>query len=230
MLETGLVLLPRGFVHAGMIRQCVTSFFAQPGGRFLDLAFRQAVNDAALVFPVFQKTSELSAGIILFHDRVADIGTIETRDEGIVLFDIQMAEDLGAGRLVCCCRQRHARRIRKMLDKQIELAIGRTEVVPPLRKAVSLVDSDQRQINGLKCLENLRFEKGFRRSIENIDISGAHGLPERTPLFWRKVGVECLGPHAGLPKRRHLIDHQRDQRRDDQPHAFAGERRNLVTQ
>ncbi|MNL29338.1 hypothetical protein D3C87_1510190 [compost metagenome] len=94
---------------------------------------------------------------------------------------------------------------------------------------MGFVDSDQRQGNGLESVQDIRFEKGFRCGIKNIHFACPHIPPKRTPLFRRKIGIESLGPHACLTQGSDLIYHQRDERRDDQPHAVARKRWNLVT-
>jgi hypothetical protein len=42
--------------------------------------------------------------------------------------------------------------------------------------------------------------------------------------------IERRRLHAGLPQRRHLVFHQRDQRRDDEADSQARERRDLVAE
>ncbi len=101
--------------------------------------------------------------------------------------------------------------------------------MPPLRKAMSFVDRDQRQADRLKRIQNIRLEKGLGRGIENIDLASPHILPECPPLFLGKIGVESFCPHTCLTQGGDLIDHQRDQGRNNQPHSLTGERRNLVT-
>ncbi len=87
MLETGLVRLAGRFIHAGVIGQRIATFLAQPRRRLVDLAFGKAINDTAFLFATSQKALQLRAGIILFHDRVADIGAIKARDKGVASFD-----------------------------------------------------------------------------------------------------------------------------------------------
>ena len=94
---------------------------------------------------------------------------------------------------------------------------------------MGLIDRDQRQVDGLQRIEDIRLEQGFRCGIKNIDLAGPHIPPKRAPLFRRKVGIESFGPHASLTQGCNLIDHQCDERRDDQPHAITSKRRDLVT-
>ncbi|MNL29269.1 hypothetical protein D3C87_1509470 [compost metagenome] len=101
--------------------------------------------------------------------------------------------------------------------------------MPPLRKAMGFIDSDQRQGNGLEGVQDIRLEKGFRCGIKNVDFTGPHIPPERAPLFRREIGIKSLRTHARLTQGSDLIDHQRDERRDDQPHTLACKRWNLVT-
>ncbi len=101
--------------------------------------------------------------------------------------------------------------------------------MPPLRQAMSLVDRNQRQGNGLKRIQNIGLEKRLRRRVKNVDFTRTHILPKRPSLVRQKIGIESFSPHARLTQGGYLIDHQRDQGRNDQPHAVTGERRDLVT-
>ncbi len=53
---------------------------------------------------------------------------------------------------------------------------------------------------------------------------------QRAPLVARQVRVERGRPHARLPQGRHLVGHQRQQRRHDKPHARSGDGGDLVAE
>ena len=198
VLEAHLIRFPLGLVHAGVIGERVIALIAQPGGGFLGLALRQAIDDAALAFVPLQEFLELRAGIILFRDGVADVGPVETGDEGVFGGNVKVRQNFCARRLVGRRRQRHARRAGKALHHRVEPAIGRAEIVPPLRQAVRLVDGDQRQLHPGEPFEHVRPQQRLGRDVEKVERARMDVAPQRLPLVGRKVGVERRGPHAGL--------------------------------
>ena len=53
----------------------------QPGGGFVDLLARQAIDDAGLAAVVGEEVEQLPARIVAFDDGVADVGPVEAGDE-----------------------------------------------------------------------------------------------------------------------------------------------------
>ena len=85
-----------------------------------------------------------------FRNRVADVGTVEARDEALGVLEPQLGDDLLAGALVRGGREGNARDTGEPLGKHLELTILRTEVVPPLRDAVRLVNCEEGDVGSRK--------------------------------------------------------------------------------
>jgi hypothetical protein len=93
---------------------------------------------------------------------------------------------------------------------------------------VGLVDGKQRQRQGLQQRQGAFAQQPFRRHVQQLQIPGAQPLLHRALLFEVESGVQKRGFHARLAQRRHLVAHQRDQRRHHHRDAFAQQRGDLV--
>jgi len=115
-----------------------------------------------------------------------------------------------------------------------ELHVLRAEIVAPLRHAVRLVDRKQRQprrcAQALQLREEARHQQPLRRDVQQIVLAGGEAALDRSRRFGRQRRIQERRADAGLAQRRHLVLHQRDQRRDDDAGAVAQQRRNLIAQ
>ena len=73
-------------------------------------------------------------------------------------------------------------------------------------------------------------DEPFRARIEDPHASVAHRVGDAAVLGGIVGGIQAPGLDAEMAERRHLIAHQRDQRRDDEGQALAGQRRQLVAE
>src|SRR5690606_16749761 len=87
--ESALVAGARGRVHAGVVGQGVDALVGEEGGELLHLAPRQAIDDARLAAVPFHEVEQLAFRIVLVHHGVADVGTVEGRDEAARVPELQ---------------------------------------------------------------------------------------------------------------------------------------------
>ena len=114
----------------------------------------------------------------------------------------------------------------KSRAQPMELAILGTEVVTPVRDAMSLID-DQRgnAVRGLQARQDFAFELGLQRplgsDVQQLELAALE--PRETPrhlrAFERRVDERRVD--AVVLEQAHLVLHQRDQRRDHDAYAGA---------
>ena len=177
-----------------------------------------------------QKVHELATRLRLLGHAVADVRPVEAGDELRRLLQLQPAHDLPAGRGVGGGRDRDPRHPRPALVQQVQLDVFGPEVVPPLRDAVRLVDGKERNRHPLQQPQEALGQQPLRGHITEVQVAGQQ-RPLHPRLFIpRQRRVQKGRPHPELPQRVHLILHQGDQRRDDDPGPRPQQRRNLVAQ
>ncbi len=111
-----------------------------------------------------------------------------------------------------------------------DAAIVRTEIVTPLRHAMGLVHRQQANAGLAHFFARLRFGQTLRREIKQPQF--APGQRPAAGLRFANVLVHVQGASGQAPrgKLRHLVAHQRDQRRDHQAQAGTGQGRILIDQ
>ena len=78
-----------------------------------------------------------------------------------------------------------------------------------------LVDREQRELQARQPLQRAVAEQPFRRDVQQIEPLLDQIARDAARLGRLKIGMQGTGRYAELPQRRHLIVHQRNQRRDD---------------
>ena len=142
--EAALVFGAGGRVQAGVVRQRTHAAPGQQFGGGIDLAPRQAIDDAAVAAMVVQELQQLAAAVVLGHHRVADVRTVERTDELARVLQRQPLHDLAPGRRIRGGGQSDPRHVRPALVQQGQLAVFGAEIVAPLGDAMRLVDREQR--------------------------------------------------------------------------------------
>ena len=99
------------------------------------------------------------------------------------------------------------------------------EVVAPLADAVRLVDDEQPDVRLAQPLDEPRGAEALRRHVEHL-----RAAVERAPQRLVVVGAVALGVDqlGAAVEAADLVDHQRDQRRDDHRQPVVAQRRQLV--
>ena len=72
--------------------------------------------------------------------------------------------------------------------------------------------------------------EALRRGIEEAHAPVAHRIDHAAVLVRIVGGVEAAGLDAEMAQGRHLVAHERDERRDHEGEPLAGERRQLVAE
>ena len=217
-------------VQAGVVGQGAHALGVQRARHRVDLAARGAVDDAALAGLGAQEARQLGLGLELRQDAVEDVRPVEAGDEDPAAAEVQTLDDLAAGRRVGGGGERQARDLGEALVKDLQLEIVGPEVVPPLRDAVRLVDREEGDPALGQQVEEAGQADALRRRVDEVERALLHGALDRGLLREAHRGVERRGPHAELGQRRHLVLHQRDQRRDDDREAVQAQGRHLVAE
>ncbi len=216
----------------GMIRQRIQPLAGEIAGDFFHALARQAVNDAGIagVFGAQETQQLLARAATALGNAVADVGAVETADEHARVAQTEARDDLAARGFVGGGGQRNARDVRKAFVQHRQLHVLGAEVVAPLRHAVRLVDGEQRNVGARQEIERAFQHQALGGHIEQIEFAVQQLLLDGARGFGIQRGIEKGGAHPGLLERRHLVLHERDQRRDDQPGSRQGDGRNLEAQ
>ncbi len=227
--ETVLALLAFTGGQAGVIRDGIHAVVRQHLRRFLHALARQAVHDAALAgVLVADEAQQLAARLVLGGDAIADVRPVEARDEDARLAEMQPLEDLAPRGRIRGGRERNARHVWMARGELAELQVLRSEVVTPLRHAVRLVDGDERDRELVEQRQAALGEQALRRHVQEVELAAARAALDGLHLRPVERGVEELGAHAGFLQRRHLVLHERNERRHHDGRAGEHERRHLV--
>ena len=228
--EHVLVRLALGGVHPRVIGQRPHPGRREQRRRLLGLSPREAVHDAALAGVAGDEARELALPLALHLHREADVRPVEAEHE---LFDRAAEEllgDVAAGHLVGGRGQGRDGDPRKQLAQPAELRVLRPERRAPLRDAVRLVDGDQPQRQPRKRRQHPLGHQPLRRHVEQPRLARRRAAPGGRVVGPRVPRMDAVGGHACEPERRHLVPHQRDQRRDHHREPVHHQRRHLEAQ
>src|SRR3981189_391417 len=149
------------------------SWCAAPGRVLLRLGPRQAIDDARFArVPRADEIEQLRARALLFDDLVADVRPVEAGDENARVAELQARDDFAPRGFVGGRGERDARNTRMALGEQIELDVLRSEIVPPLRHAVRLVDGEKREPRALDQPQEARRRQALGRDVEQVEPAG----------------------------------------------------------
>ncbi len=170
---------------------------------------------------------QLARRVGLRPHRQEEVRPVERADEDVRGPDEQLAGDLVAGRRVRCGRHGDCLEGAQRLHNLAQAQIFGAEIVPPLRYAMGFVDGEAADRKALEVGDHVVTQQPFRGDIKKAQrcLSEAARDPAALVRFGR--GIEGRGLDSELAKLRHLVAHQRDQRRDDQRQAFPDNRREL---
>ena len=115
-------------------------------------------------------------------------------------------------------RRQHRQRRRKKFEQLRDAPVIGTEVVPPIRDAVRLIDDEQPDIPADRdehVLPERVIGQPFRRDQQHIDLIPPHRRNHRLPII-RIRRIDRRRPKPDPRRRRKLVPHQAQQRRNDQ--------------
>src|SRR5688500_11973289 len=119
----------------------------QPCRYFLDFPAREAIDDTGVaVMLSTDKIKQLCPAIHFVHNLIANIGTVETGNEYAGAVEAEPFNDFLACHVIRRCGQGDAWHVGKALMQNRKLDVLRAEVVPPLRHAMRLINSEQREM------------------------------------------------------------------------------------
>ncbi len=121
-------------------------------------------------------------------------------------------------------RERRDGTIGKALAQPAQLPILRPEFVAPFRDAMRLVDRKQRNRDAREPFERIRARQPLRRNIQQAVSPVARLADQFRLLRIREHAIQRRGLNPHLRELRHLILHQRDQRRNHD-HGLPGKHR-----
>ena len=220
-------------VHTGVIGQSPDAVGYEQLRKLLDLLAAQAVDDAALALVLLDVTDNLPVHIVLGPDFVIQVGAVERRLEYRSVAHTQVFLDvhlhLGRSRR----RQGDQGRRADFVDDRTDAAVLRTEIVPPLRNTVRLVDGVERNLDLAQKRHVVLFGERLRSEVEQLGPPLQHIVAHLrdSALVQGRVQevsdsrIVRIGAH-GI----HLVFHQGDQRRYDDRHAVHQQGGQLVTQ
>ena len=143
--------------------------------------------------------------------------------------EVELREDVGAGARVGGGGDGEAGHAGEQALQAAKGAVIRAEVMAPLADAVRLVHGDQRNVHVREPFGEAGAE-AFGRDVEQIHLTALGCAERRAAGIEIHRAVEAFSAHADLFQRVHLVGHQRDQRRDDDPAAVAQQCRDLVAE
>ena len=216
--------------HAGVIGDGAETLGDEEGGPFLGRLARQRIDDAGLTGTAIEKVDKLLLGIVLGRHRQAQVGPVETRDIDLRLPAEDLAHDIAPGRLVRRRRKGADGNTGEGLPQGLQHVVLRSERSAPLRDAMRLVDGDQGHVETRQCPHHALGHQPLGRQIEQAHLATRDPPPDGDVLVAVLCGVDAFGGHPGELECRHLVLHQRHQRRDDDGQPAARQSRHLVAQ
>ena len=142
----------------------------------------------------------------------------------------QLVQNIGTG---CGVGRRRERRRLHAAQFRLHCAERRVfgaEVVTPLRDAMRLVDRQQRHVCALEQVKRVALEQAFRRDIDETQFAAPDPLEDGAVLRRIVCRVQARRRDAVGAELRHLIAHQRDQRRYHDGEPIANQRRQLIAE
>ena len=167
---------------------------------------------------------------VLGHDAVKDIRPVETGDEAARLLQLQTLGNIALGAFIGGCRQRHTWYMGKQLGQLPQLQVLGTEVMPPLRHTVRLINGEQRYLQTLQKIQSTRLEQTFGGQIEKVQLTPAQlcGNLSLLIIAERRIQRGCL--ETQLVQGGDLIIHQRNQGRNHHSHTVTQQPGHLIAQ
>src|SRR5450830_725516 len=231
LVEEALLMISTQFVgQARVVGQRRITLLAQEGGHFVDLLARQAIDDACIAAPLGQERQQLLARLLLRHDAVKNIRPVKARQEALGVLQMQALDDFFAGTLVGGGGQGDTRNVGEQFRQLPQLQVFTAEIVTPLRYAVSFIDGEQGDFQALQEGQHARLHQALGGQVEHFHFAALDTRGQVALLFGAERGVQRGGGNTELFEGRHLVVHQRNQRRYHHGETVTQQRRHLETQ
>ena len=204
---------------------------SQPGGGFVDLLARQAIDDACFAAMFGEEGQQLPARIVAFDDAVADVGAVEAGDEDARATPAPRRSTISprvSASAVAVSAMRGTARESARAGSESWMYSGRKSW--PHCETQCASSMANRAMRRAACSRSSRSRKrsvqqAFRRDIEQVEIAAQQTLV-RSRRRRRQSSVELrkAAVTPSLAQGVHLVLHQRDQRRDDDADAGPQQR------
>ena len=132
--------------------------------------------------------------------------------------------DLRSGR----CRKRDDRCIYH-ITKSSDLKIIRTEIISPLRDAMSLIHDNETDIHLLKVISEKPGSEPLGRNIQELEITIRRIIESQLHLAPPHTGIDTKSLDTPVIQILHLVLHQGDERSDHDSNTFPHKGRHLET-
>ena len=157
-----------------------------------------------------------------------DVRAVERRNEHLRIPQSELSDDIITSQFVGSSRERHKRYVGEILLQYSQPRVLRTEIMSPLRNTVSLINSNQADIQRIRPLRHFG-KQPFGRHIKQFDLSCKYPLHNVAVRSFRLHAVKCRSRNTIAAQRVHLVLHQGQQRRNDNGTTVLQQRRNLIT-
>jgi hypothetical protein len=210
----------------GMVRGRGTAIAPEDGGEPIGAVPRRDIDDRRAL-----RRAEPGHGPTRAFRLVAthvysegQIGAIEALPDGHGAREAEDPHDIGSGGRGGCRRERDRGRRAQLLPVSADRAVVWPELVPPLADAVRLVHGEQARVEAHPVEHAL---ESLGRHVEQLESAGPERVPHRASHLGLLGAAQVRGGDAPAPERRHLVLHQRDQRRDHEREPREQQRRHL---
>ena len=158
------------------------------------------------------------------------LGRSKLDDEHARVVELQPLDDLGARRRVGGGGERHARHAGKRSCSTDSPRYSGRKSWPHCDTQCASSIANSATVRAIEQLEAARRQQPLGRDVQQIELARREGALDRARSARRSVELSAAARTPASRQRRHLVLHQRDQRRDDDAVAVAQQRRNLVAQ
>ena len=141
----------------------------------------------------------------------------------------QLLGDVVAGHLVGGRRQRGDGNPGEERAQTAQVLVFRAEGRAPLRDAVGLVDGEEAYMQAIERRQHALGHQPFRGYVEKACLARCGAAPGRDIVGTAIRRVDTVRRDPGEPERRHLVLHQRDQRRHHNCETAHDQRGDLET-
>ena len=193
---------------------------------------RQTVDNATFASILPNEFNDLLVNVVGFGPHlIIKVGTVERTAKLLCISYAEAFLDVAAHFVGGCGRECNDRCIAYAVDDGADVAIFRTEIVPPFRNAMGFVYGIKRNLDGLQKRYGLFFGQRLGRYIQQFGATTANIVHHFLHSGLRKRRVETMRQTRFVTQTVHHVDlifHQSNQRRHHNGGALHQKRRQLV--
>ena len=160
----------------------------------------------------------------------AQVGPVEAVHEHLGRLREQPGQDVGAGGGIGGRRERDRLQRAELVLQRRQGHVFGAEIVSPLRDAMGLVDRQHADPGALEQRNGVGLGEPLGRHIDEAQFAAGDLVQDGAVLVEIIVGVQARGRDAVALELRHLVAHERDQRRHHDGEPIAHQRRQLIAQ